>query len=105
MADRIAFSGYTWALSHAAVPAILLASPEALMSNQWREIYLDGFYVSNSIQFTFSLGQANAARLTMSQPGSWIAYGLSTLPGPDASGSISMLTLYLYVSRFPGHFA
>lgn len=27
------------------MPAILFA-PEALVANQWREIYLDGFYVS-----------------------------------------------------------
>lgn len=36
--------GYTWALSHAAVPTILFA-PEALLAKQWREQYLDGFYV------------------------------------------------------------
>ncbi|KIW56428.1 hypothetical protein, variant [Exophiala xenobiotica] len=42
------FAGYTWALSHAAVPAILFA-PEALVANQWREIYLDGFYVSRPL--------------------------------------------------------
>ncbi|KAJ9610440.1 hypothetical protein H2200_005217 [Cladophialophora chaetospira] len=36
---------YTWALSHAAVPAILFA-PEELQAKQWRYQYLMGFYVS-----------------------------------------------------------
>lgn len=37
-------SGYTWALSHAGMPAVFLA-PEALQAGQWRLQYLMGFYV------------------------------------------------------------
>ncbi|OCT48984.1 hypothetical protein CLCR_05039 [Cladophialophora carrionii] len=37
------FPGYTWALSHAAVPAILFAS-EDLQAKQWRYQYLMGYY-------------------------------------------------------------
>lgn len=40
-------TGYTWALSHAAVPAILFAPDEPLQAKQWRYQYLMGFYVSS----------------------------------------------------------
>ncbi|KAI1618362.1 hypothetical protein EDD36DRAFT_29373 [Exophiala viscosa] len=48
LASSGVFAGYTWALSHAAVPIILLA-PEALLAKQWREQYLCGFYISRPL--------------------------------------------------------
>ncbi|OAG45649.1 hypothetical protein AYO21_00285 [Fonsecaea monophora] len=52
------FAGYTWALSHAAVPAILFA-PDALAAREWRYQYLMGFHISrpmcviNGLSFGF----------------------------------------------------
>lgn len=42
------FTGYTWALSHAAVPTVLHAK-EPLLSDQWRTQYLAGFYISRPL--------------------------------------------------------
>lgn len=42
------FTGYTWALSHAAIPAVLHAS-DPLQSAQWRTQYLAGFYISRPL--------------------------------------------------------
>jgi hypothetical protein len=39
------FAGYTWALSDAAVPAILAAKGEATVVKQWRVQYIRGFFV------------------------------------------------------------
>lgn len=41
-------SGYTWALSHAAVPCIITA-PEAVLAGAWRTQYLRGFYISRPL--------------------------------------------------------
>ncbi|KIW65334.1 hypothetical protein PV04_07603 [Phialophora macrospora] len=57
------FAGYTWALSHAAVPAILFA-PEEIQAKQWRHQYLMGFYISrpmcivNGLSFGYLAYQA-----------------------------------------------
>ncbi|ETI26150.1 hypothetical protein G647_02927 [Cladophialophora carrionii CBS 160.54] len=57
------FPGYTWALSHAAVPAILFAS-EDLQAKQWRYQYLMGYYISrpmcivNGLSFGYLAYQA-----------------------------------------------
>jgi len=40
------FAGYTWALSDAAVPAILAARDEATMAQQWRIQYIRGFILA-----------------------------------------------------------
>lgn len=42
------FAGYTWALSHAAVPTILHANDPGL-AEQWRTQYLAGFYISRPL--------------------------------------------------------
>lgn len=41
-------AGYAWALSHAAIPAILYAS-DPLLSRQWRRQYLAAFYISRPL--------------------------------------------------------
>ncbi|KAE9976163.1 hypothetical protein EG327_008212 [Venturia inaequalis] len=40
------FAGYTWALSDAAVPAILAAKDEVTMAKQWRIQYVRGFILA-----------------------------------------------------------
>lgn len=42
------FAGYTWALSHAAIPSVLHAT-DPLLSAQWRTQYLAGFYISRPL--------------------------------------------------------
>lgn len=52
------FAGYTWALSHAAIPTVLHAD-DPLLSEQWRTQYLAGFHISrplcvvNGLAFTY----------------------------------------------------
>jgi hypothetical protein len=41
--------GYTWALSHAAVPCIIHTSSEADLAAAWRTQYLRGFYISRPL--------------------------------------------------------
>lgn len=48
------FAGYTWALSHAAIPAVLFAD-DPLLSEQWRSQYLAGFYVSRPLCIVIGL--------------------------------------------------
>ncbi|KAF2664466.1 hypothetical protein BT63DRAFT_90213 [Microthyrium microscopicum] len=40
------FAGYTWALSDAAMPAIIAASDEVTVARQWRIQYLKGFLIA-----------------------------------------------------------
>jgi hypothetical protein len=42
------FAGYTWALSHAAIPTVLHAN-DPILSEQWRTQYLAGFYISRPL--------------------------------------------------------
>lgn len=42
------FAGYTWALSHAAVPAVLHAN-DPVLAEQWRTQYLAGFNISRPL--------------------------------------------------------
>jgi hypothetical protein len=42
-------TGYTWALSHAAVPCIIHTSSEADLAAAWRTQYLRGFYISRPL--------------------------------------------------------
>lgn len=58
-------AGYTWALSHAAVPCIISA-PEDVLAAAWRTQYLRGFYISRPLCALNALSFGYLARQTTS---------------------------------------
>ncbi|KAI9732893.1 MAG: hypothetical protein M1834_003833 [Cirrosporium novae-zelandiae] len=82
------FAGYTWALSNAAVPAIIKAPTEAQLAQQWRDQFLAGYRISIPLCLINGLGFGYLAYMAAATTSSGIPFAWTFLRHVNGALSI-----------------